>query len=120
MVPLRVEAAARQGMRRDMHETLGAALGDLPPERIEPAHQRAVGMDGTALRAEKDAGAVFLVREVESFAILREAGAELRRAHALVRRQPRGLIGIELDKLVVTAMRTAAAHEAERLGAGFR
>jgi hypothetical protein len=77
-------------------------------------------VNGAALRAEKNAGAVFRTCKMKALSVLREAFAELCRSDALVRRQTSNFIGIHLNELVVTAMRTTAAHKAERLRAGFR
>jgi len=93
----RVEAASRLWMRHDVHESLLTTGSDLPAERIEPADQRAVGVNGAALSAKENASPVFCTREVQALAVLREAGAKLRRADALVRRQACDLVRIHLD-----------------------
>ena len=103
-----------------MNKSLFATGANLPTERIEPANQRAIGMDRAALRTEKNAGAVFRAGKMKALAVLRKTFAKLRRSDATVRRQTRDLVRIELDELVVTAMRAPAADKAERLGAVFR
>ena len=115
-----VKGAPRKRVRRGMNESLFATGANLPTERIEPANQRAIGMDRAALRAEKNTGAVFRAGKMKALAVLRKTFAKLRRSDATVRRQTRDLVRIELDELVVTAMRAPAADKAERLGAVFR
>ena len=92
------------GIGHEMHLARGI---DHAAEREQPAHQRPVGMDGTALIAQEDAAPVLLLAQG---AVDSEIVARLGSGDAAIARQPRDLIRIDLDALVDAA--TVAARAA--------
>src|SRR6185295_16833735 len=108
--PFRSVDSGRLGMRLQVAEAL-VALGAHPArQRIDPARERAIGMDGAAARPEEDAAAVVLARLQHGAARLGVTSEELGGGDAEPARQPQRLVRPHPDRLVMAAPVAGIAH----------